>query len=138
MTSIFNRIYSNISTFVLLMKANITQKMYFKIIKCPLMRKGWTLNFFGLFLTRNPEQITPRIINHELIHTAQMRELFWIPFYIVYALEWIGRFVCCGNAGKAYRTISFEKEAYKNDQKPNYLSSRIPFNQWRTDKGRIK
>lgn len=71
-------------------------------------------------------------MNHERIHTAQMRELLYLPFYILYAAEWLVRMMRNGfNSYKAYQEISYEREAYDNDHNLSYLSSRRPFAQWR-------
>ena len=62
-------------------------------------------------------------INHEKIHGKQQLELLIIPFYIIYFIEWIF---------KGYKQISFEKEAYKNQEDMNYLEwRRKPFAMWR-------
>ena len=62
-------------------------------------------------------------INHEKIHLAQQLELLIIPFYIIYFIEWIF---------KRYRNISFEKEAYANQEDMNYLEwRRKPYAMWR-------
>lgn len=62
-------------------------------------------------------------INHEKIHLAQQLELLIIPFYIIYLIEWIF---------KRYRNISFEKEAYANQEDMNYLEwRRKPYSMWR-------
>lgn len=95
------------------------------------MRPYWTLNLFGVFLNRDPKTVEPEIVNHELIHTAQMRELLWIPFYIIYGLEWLWHFLCTLNVGKAYRRVSFECEAYDNDGNPDYLKDRRHYAQWK-------
>ena len=95
------------------------------------MKPRWTLNFFGYFLMHDPSKLDKRIVNHELIHTAQMRELLWIPFYLIYGIEWIIRFLLCFNPEKAYKNLSFEKEAYRFDHDFDYLTGRKPFSQWR-------
>lgn len=41
-----------------------------------------------------------------------MKELLYIPFYIIYFIEWLIRFLYLGNFDKAYRSTSFEVEAY--------------------------
>jgi len=46
-------------------------------------------------------------LNHENIHGRQQLELLLIPFYIIYLIE---------AAVVGYRKISFEKEAYANQQ----------------------
>lgn len=63
-------------------------------------------------------------IDHELIHIAQWRELLYIGFILWYFLEWLARLAQYRNFSKAYRNISFEREAYANDKNPNYLSTR--------------
>lgn len=73
-----------------------------------------------------------RVVNHEGIHTCQMRDFCkWLPiggtiFYIVYGLEWIGRLFVNGPK-KAYERISFEQEAYDNENNMNYKNERERF-----------
>ncbi|RKE91990.1 hypothetical protein [Ichthyenterobacterium magnum] len=66
------------------------------------------------------------LLNHEKIHLRQQLELLVIPFYLFYAIEFIVRLFQFKNWHKAYKNISFEKEAYKNENDLNYLKSR-PF-----------
>ncbi len=102
-----------------------------RIIVTKLMPKGICLNLFGLFLTQDKSWIDKYVINHELIHSAQQKELLWITFYIIYLIEWIILLCRYANWNKAYENISFEKEAYKNGKNLNYLNIRKPFAQWR-------
>ena len=52
--------------------------------------KGFcAINLFGIIFARKGCKVTPRTINHEKIHTAQMRELGYIGFYVLYFLEWL-------------------------------------------------
>ena len=45
--------------------------------------KGFlAINLFGILFVRGDSYISPQVINHEKIHTAQMRELLYIPFYL--------------------------------------------------------
>jgi len=67
------------------------------------------------------------IMNHEKIHLRQQAELLVIPFYIWYFLEYCLRMVQYKNAYAAYRNISFEREAYANEKKPDYLKQRRIF-----------
>ena len=70
-----------------------------------------------------------RTINHETIHFQQALELFVIPFYILYIIEYgIKLLVYKGNMGKAYRNISFEREAFTNDDNLDYLPTRKRYN----------
>lgn len=85
----------------------------------------FAINLFGvLFVKGRKEDVTKIDLNHELIHTAQMKELWYIPFYILYLLEWIYRLFLPGNA---YSNISFEREAYANQLNLSYLASRPRF-----------
>lgn len=65
------------------------------------------------------------IINHEKIHHRQQLELLIIPYYIWYFTEyWIGMFRYKFVHQKAYMAISFEKEAYANQNNKEYLKTR--------------
>ena len=90
--------------------------------------KGFlAINLFGLLFVRKGGKLTDSTINHEEIHSAQMKELGYIFFYIIYFLEWIIRLFQKGPTHAAYRAISFEQEAYDNEKDPNYLKNRTPF-----------
>ena len=102
-----------------------------KVIKTKLVPKGICLNFFGLFLTQDKSWIDKYVVNHELIHTAQQKELLWLPFYIVYLIEWFIRLCQYRNLHKAYMSISFEKEAYGHGNDLQYLKNRKCYAQWR-------
>ena len=81
--------------------------------------KGFSaINLFGILFARNGVQISKKIINHELIHTAQMKELYYVLFYIIY----IYYYVMYG-----YKDNPFEREAYLNQSNDNYLNERIKF-----------
>ena len=85
--------------------------------------KGFAaINLFGIFFVRKEVVITERLLNHERIHTAQMKELGYIFFYLWYFIEWLIRLFI--NRKTAYRNISFEREAYTNDDNLEYLKTR--------------
>lgn len=65
------------------------------------------------------------LINHERIHLRQQLELLIVPFYIWYAIEFIIKRIKYKSWYLAYKNISFEREAYKNDNNLNYLKSRL-------------
>ena len=64
------------------------------------------------------------LINHERIHLKQQQELFIIPFYLLYISEWLLRTLLYLNSYRAYQNISFEREAYANEDDMEYLSQR--------------
>lgn len=89
------------------------------------------INLLGILFVRRGSVMTATDYNHEAIHTAQMKELLYIPFYILYVLEWLCRLIRQKDGRKAYRAISHEREAYANQGNPDYLKEREPYNQFK-------
>ena len=90
--------------------------------------KGYkAINIFGILFCRKNINIDDITINHEKIHTKQMQELMYLPFYIFYVIEYLFKLVLFGNHYYAYRYISFEQEAFINEQNLNYLNDRVHF-----------
>lgn len=86
------------------------------------------INLFGILFARKEAKIGERTINHERIHTAQMRELFLVLFYVFYVIEYLIRIPMYDfDIVQAYRNISFEREAYANDEDFEYLNRRKLF-----------
>lgn len=95
--------------------------------------KGFiAINLFGFLFVRKKlkSRINETVIQHEQIHTAQMKELLYLFFYVIYGLEWLILLCKYRSSHKAYRNISFEKEAYANQSVPNYLQNRKHYAQW--------
>lgn len=91
--------------------------------------KGFkAINLSGLCFVRNGMKMSDKDINHEKIHTSQMKELLYLPFYLLYFGEWVVRLFMKGNA---YRNISFEKEAYTNENDLTYLTRRKHYGMWK-------
>lgn len=102
--------------------------IYNKVI--PL--KGYRcVNLFGVLFVREGCTMSSTDYNHEAIHTAQMKELLYVPFYLLYALEWLWHLARLRNTKAAYRAISFEKEAYAHEGESAYLKARKKFNQYK-------
>ena len=85
------------------------------------------INLFGLIFVKTNTILSGRTVRHELIHTVQMKEMLYILFYIWYAIEWIIRFIQYKDATLAYYNISFEIEAYDNQNDIGYLETRKLF-----------
>ena len=64
------------------------------------------------------------LINHEKIHLRQQKELLVLLFYIIYGLEWIIKFFIYKNSYITYKNLSFEREAYQNENNQEYLKKR--------------
>ena len=49
------------------------------------------INLCGLIFVRRGYTFTPTDLNHERIHTRQQLELLFLPFFLLYILEWLFR-----------------------------------------------
>lgn len=82
------------------------------------------INLCGVLFAHPGVPLTPDLLNHELIHSRQMAEMLIVPFYAMYVAEWLVRWLACGDVHRAYRSISFEREAYAHESEPQYLRHR--------------
>lgn len=81
-----------------------------------------------IFFRDEPDE---RTVNHERIHIYQQRELWVLPFYILYFGYWLINRIWHRDSGpEAYYHIPFEMEAYHNDDNLLYLLAR-PRNAWK-------
>lgn len=102
--------------------------------------KGYVaINLFGVLFVRNEYKtlfnktfFSKKVINHESIHTQQMKELLYIPFYIWYIIEYIIKLILCitkkDHFTIAYYSVCFEQEAKLNTYNLEYLNSRKKYN----------
>ena len=81
------------------------------------------MNLFGVLFVRGNARIDDITLNHEKLHTAQIKEMLGIIFYIWYLIEWFIRLPF----GNAYRNISFEREANTSQDDLSYLKNRKRF-----------
>lgn len=103
----------------------------------------YAITIFNNLVRREKYKNTPvsnRVYNHESIHLQQELDfvggnkdlyiLGGVIFYIWYFVEWVIRAIISGvTLGKisAYRSISFEQEAYDNEDNPDYIPIRKKF-----------
>lgn len=100
-----------------------------KIIRLNILPGGFkAINLFGVLFVKPNSVLNLKDLNHESIHTHQMRELLYIPFYVLYIIEWLVRLFMPGNA---YRNISFEREAYDKEKDFEYLKNRKLFSSFK-------
>jgi hypothetical protein len=89
-------------------------------------------NYVGLsfwpfiFVKHHGLKADSALINHEKIHLRQQLELLVLPFYVLYITEWLCRTVWYMDGYRAYKNISFEREAYANENNQDYLLQRRP------------
>jgi len=102
--------------FKIIIKTKLTSLIY---------KRAVAAAFFPFILVKNNKiKNNPRIINHELIHLRQQVELLILPFYILYIIEYLYGLIKYKNGTIAYLSISFEREARRNDDNLNYLKNR--------------
>ncbi len=91
-----------------------------------IVPKGYSgITFFPfVFLKRKSLKKNATLINHERIHLKQQLELLILPFFVWYLVEYLVRLIQYKNWNRAYRNISFEREAYAKEKDLNYLKSR--------------
>lgn len=92
------------------------------------------INLFGILFAKNKYKnipISKKTLNHESIHTKQIQEMGYIFFYIWYFVEWIIKCIFSlfkksprGVQNWPYKSISFEQEAYYNENDFDYLINR--------------
>ena len=100
----------------------------FVIVTKYLIPKGYNgLTLFPFVMIRNNfDKENKVLINHEKIHIRQQAQLLVLPFLIWYTLEFLFRWIQSKDKNKAYRNISFEREAYANERNLDYIKE-MPF-----------
>lgn len=101
----------------------------FLIVSKYLVPKGYRgmAVFPFVILRERKDADLPVLMNHERIHIRQQLELLIIPFFIWYFLEYLIRLLRYRDRFKAYRNISFEREAYATESNLKYLEHRKIF-----------
>lgn len=104
-----------------------------------------------IFIRKDKElKFIDKVKRHEYIHVYQQIECLLVGavlaflmliigcgwwslislglFFELYAVEWIIKgLINFGNSRKAYRSISFEREAFENQENPDWLDDRPKF-----------
>ena len=105
------------------------------IIVCQSFLKNTKISAITLFpfiLLKNPEDVHNKIlINHEKIHLRQQAELLIIFFYFWYVIEYYYLFFKLKDHFLAYKSISFEREAYAMEDDLNYPRKRKLWSFWK-------
>ena len=80
-----------------------------------------------ILLQKASLQENREMMNHERIHLRQQIELLVLIFYFIYVSEYLLGRLKGQTHYNAYRNISFEQEAYKNEHNLTYLKNRKCF-----------
>lgn len=87
-------------------------------------KKGFTaLTICPYVFVRSDEKqrFTKKVERHETTHALQQIEMLWILFAVLYGMEWLLKLPFCKfNTDRAYRSISFEQEAYEHQDEFGY------------------
>ena len=95
--------------------------------------KGFiAINLFGFIFVRKEKQVQIEsnyfmksvLLNHELVHTAQYKELLYVLYLPLYFLNYVINLLVYFNFSKAYKNVCFEREAYKYEHSDYYLEQR--------------
>ena len=74
-----------------------------------------------IFVRKDARAIKTTDINHETMHGKQQIEMLWVLFFVWYGIEWFVRLVAYSfDFHLAYKNISFEQEAYLNENDLSY------------------
>ncbi|WP_419870221.1 hypothetical protein [Chryseobacterium sp. CT-SW4] len=105
------------------------------IIVCQIFLKNTKINgitlFPFIFLRNSEDRKNKVLINHEKIHLRQQLELLVVFFYIAYLAEYYYWLFRLKDHYKAYRSISFEREAYTKENDLRYLKKRKMWSFWK-------
>lgn len=100
--------------------------------------KGFAaIALFPFLFIRKGIVIHETLIRHEKTHFEQQKEMLFVLFYVWYVIEYLARLIgwllrlgwkqFTTASHLAYRNISFEQEAYNNQDNPSYLANRKRF-----------
>lgn len=85
------------------------------------------MNICGLLFVRKGYTLRDVDYNHEAIHTAQWKELWYLGFLLLYIIDFLRKWMKYKQWHSAYRLVIFEQEAYNNQWNADYLDNRRRF-----------
>ena len=103
--------------------------MKLPVVHIPFLPYDGMALFPFILIKRKVYRTNYILINHEKIHLRQQAELLLVFFYLFYILNYIFNLFIYRNHQKAYLNIVFEKEAYAEEAKRDYLERR-PLFEW--------
>ncbi len=81
---------------------------------------------FPFIILRSSYKVNPDmgIINHERIHLYQQAECLILIWWFIWVIEVIFKSLYYRSFSKVYYSLSFEREAYSNQDNSSYLDNR--------------
>ena len=105
------------------------------IIVCQRLLKNTKISGITLFpfiiLKKLEYKQNQILLNHEKIHLRQQVELLVIFFYLWYVIEYYYLYFKLKDSFLAYKSISFEREAFAMENDMNYLEERKIWSFWK-------
>lgn len=96
-----------------------------RLLQCLTGSFASAITLWPFILLRDEKMKTNApLILHERIHLRQQTELLILFFYVWYFSEFLFWWLQLRNRNKAYRRISFEREAYLHENDVDYLKRR--------------
>ena len=90
--------------------------------------KGFTaITLWPFVFVRKDKKYSEQTARHEAIHWEQQKGMLIVFFYLWYGIEWLCKYIYYRNGNTAYKNISFEREAYFNQNNVAYLDKRKPY-----------
>ena len=87
--------------------------------------------FSFAFFVWSRKELSDRTKRHETIHFQQQLELLFVFQWVLYILFWLRGYIKYRNGKVAYIKNPFEQEAYINQHKADYLSTRKRYSWWK-------
>jgi hypothetical protein len=99
------------------------------VIKTKLLPNNvLALSIWPFIIVNSNVKLTEATIRHEKIHIRQQVETLILFFYLWYGIEFIVRLLQYKHPYTAYKNISFEREAFANENDGYFLQYREPLN----------
>ena len=81
----------------------------------------------GPLIIIRKDNYTQELLNHEYIHRLQQIETLFIFGYLIYAIEYLIKLLWYRNFKLAYKSVSFEREAFLFQNVIGYCGHRKPY-----------
>ena len=89
--------------------------------------RGYSAITLFPFVFHNEKKLSARTLRHETVHLYQQAALLVLPFYLLYLIFWLIGLVRYHNWDRAYRSIPFERSAYRLESHPSLPAKTLAF-----------
>ena len=89
--------------------------------------RGYSAITLFPFVFHNEAAVSQRTLSHETVHLYQQLALLIVPFYLLYLLFWLIGLIRYRSQSRAYRSIPFERSAYRLETQPDPTAKACAF-----------